>query len=165
MKLEQFNTADRDRAVASIRPCMDIQRWIDGVVDARPYAGSDALLEQARTVAQPLHKEEIDAALAHHPRIGERAAGGGTEASMSASEQAGLGNSSAELEQALVQGNSDYEKKFDRVFLIRAAGRNRADILSELRRRMDNDEAQELAIIADQLRQIAILRLENVIGS
>lgn len=165
MNLEQFNSADRAAAICAVRPCMDIQRWIEGVVDTRPYASAEALLQQARNVAEPLQTAEIDAALAHHPRIGERATGDNAEAHMSVAEQAGLGDSSAELEQALEQGNRDYEQKFDRVFLIRAAGRDRAEILSELRRRMDNDEAQELAVIADQLRQIAVLRLENIISS
>src|SRR5690625_965733 len=101
MKLEQFNTASRADAIAAVRPCMDIARWIADIVDARPYASVAALLAQGETAANPLQPAEIDAALAHHPRIGERAQGDGAEASMSAAEQAGLGDSSAELEQAL----------------------------------------------------------------
>ena len=163
MNLEQFNRANRDDAMAAIRPCMDIERWIAGVVDGRPYAGANALLEQARTAANPLQPAEIDAALAHHPRIGERAAGNGAEASMSSAEQAGLGDSSTELEQALAQGNRDYEARFDRVFLIRAAGRDRQEVLAELRRRMGNDNATELQEVGAQLREIALLRLQEVV--
>lgn len=163
MNLDQFNTASRAEAVASIRACLDIDRWLEAIVDARPYPDAAALLARARTVANPLQAEEIDAALAHHPRIGERAAGNNAEARLSAAEQAGLGDSSAELEQALAQGNRDYEAKFNRVFLIRAAGRDRAEILAELQRRMLHDEAQELPVIGAQLREIALLRLESAI--
>ncbi|HEV7949033.1 MAG TPA: 2-oxo-4-hydroxy-4-carboxy-5-ureidoimidazoline decarboxylase, partial [Glaciihabitans sp.] len=52
-----------------------------------------------------------------------------------------------------------YEARFGRVFLIRAAGRSRAEILSELTRRLELDDETELAIVGEQLRDIALLRL------
>lgn len=165
MTLEDFNTAERDQAMAAVRPCLDIPRWVEAVVDERPYADTAALLAQARAAAEPFDQREIDGALAHHPRIGERASGSGAEARMSAAEQASLGDSSAALEQALAAGNADYERRFDRVFLIRAAGRSRSEILAELERRMAHTEDQELVVIGDQLREIAVLRLEGVINS
>jgi 2-oxo-4-hydroxy-4-carboxy-5-ureidoimidazoline decarboxylase len=65
----------------------------------------------------------------------------------------------------LAAGNADYERRFDRVFLIRAAGRSRIEILSELERRLAHSDEQELPIVADELRQIALLRLQGVIES
>lgn len=165
MTLEEFNTADRAAAVAAIRPCLDIPRWIDEIVDRRPYPDTASLIEQARLAADPFTPTEIDGALIHHPRIGERAAGSGAEARLSAAEQANLGATSTELESALAAGNADYERRFDRVFLIRAAGRSRQEILSELERRMAHTETEELAVIADELREIARLRLEGMINS
>lgn len=164
MTLEDFNTAERAQAIEAVRPCLDIPRWVQAVVDGRPYANASAVLDQARVAADPFAQSEIDGALAHHPRIGERSRGSGAEARMSAAEQASLGDSSAELEQALTAGNADYERRFDRVFLIRAAGRSRSEILAELERRMENTEDQELSVIGEQLREIAVLRLEGVIN-
>ena len=165
MRIETFNDMPRDAALAAIRPCLDIARWIDAMVDARPYAGLDALLQRARIAAEPFTQPEIDGALAHHPRIGEHARGSGAEARFSAAEQAGLGASGQDIEQALRQGNLDYEEKSGRVFLIRAAGRDRAEILGELRRRMHNDTATELREIAGQLREIALGRLRAIFGT
>jgi 2-oxo-4-hydroxy-4-carboxy-5-ureidoimidazoline decarboxylase len=162
MHIESFNLVSRDDAVAAIKPCLDIARWIDAIVDARPYAGIDALLQHARSAAEPFTQAEIDGALAHHPRIGERARGSGMEARFSSAEQAGLGAASHAIEVALRQGNLDYESRFGRVFLIRAAGRDRAGILAELRRRMDNDAVTELREIGGQLREIALGRLRTV---
>ncbi|MGH8090003.1 MAG: 2-oxo-4-hydroxy-4-carboxy-5-ureidoimidazoline decarboxylase [Rudaea sp.] len=162
MHIETFNAASRDDAIAAIKPCLDIARWIDTIVDARPYADVDAVLRHARIAAEPFTQAEIDGALAHHPRIGERARGGGMEARFSSAEQAGLGVGSQAIEQALHQGNRDYENRFGRVFLIRAAGRDRAEILAELRRRMHNDTAAELGEIGGQLREIALGRLRAV---
>jgi 2-oxo-4-hydroxy-4-carboxy-5-ureidoimidazoline decarboxylase len=162
MRIKAFNAASRAEAVAAIKPCLDIARWIDAVVDARPYADIDALLQHAGSAAGPFGETEIDGALAHHPRIGERARGSGVEARFSSAEQAGLGAASHAIEDALRQGNFDYENRFGRVFLIRAAGRNRAEILAELRRRMRNDTATELREIGGQLREIALGRLRAV---
>ena len=164
MQISTFNDAPRDAAIAIVRPCLDIPRWIDAVVEARPYADIDAVLRHARNAAEPLTKAEIDGALAHHPRIGECASGSGAEARFSSAEQAGLGASSQDIERALQQGNLDYESKFHRVFLIRAAGRDRAEILAELRRRMDNDAQRELVVVAGQLREIALSRLRTILG-
>jgi len=68
---------------------------------------------------------------------------------------------SAELAAAIAAGNAAYERRFGRVFLIRAAGRTRAEILGELRRRLELDDAAELAIVGEQLREIALLRLRS----
>ncbi len=61
-------------------------------------------------------------------------------------------------------GNRAYEERFDRVFLIRAAGRDASEILSELERRLGNDDDTERDETLTQLRQIALLRLEQVVG-
>jgi 2-oxo-4-hydroxy-4-carboxy-5-ureidoimidazoline decarboxylase len=49
------------------------------------------------------------------------------------------------------------------VFLIRAAGRDAEEILAELERRLGNDDATERDETVEQLRQIALLRLEQVV--
>jgi 2-oxo-4-hydroxy-4-carboxy-5-ureidoimidazoline decarboxylase len=65
---------------------------------------------------------------------------------------------------ALASGNRAYEEKFGRVFLIRAAGRTAPEILAALNERLAHTAAQEDAIVAQQLREIALLRLEGVIS-
>jgi 2-oxo-4-hydroxy-4-carboxy-5-ureidoimidazoline decarboxylase len=60
---------------------------------------------------------------------------------------------------ALLEGNRAYEARFDRVFLVRAAGREPAELLAELHRRLGNDEATERAEVTEQLAQITELRL------
>ena len=64
----------------------------------------------------------------------------------------------------LAAGNRAYEERFDRVFIIRAAGRDAAEILEELRRRLDNSDEAERAETIDQLTQIALLRVREVLG-
>lgn len=164
MHLEQFNSASRTEAAAALRPCLDIPRWIEELVDARPYSGLAALLEAGRGAADPFSPAEIEAALAHHPRIGERAPGNSVEARLSQSEQAGLGEADAVVAQALADGNRAYEEKFGQVFLIRSAGRSREEILAALNTRLAHTPGEEQTIIGQQLREIAVLRLEGLMG-
>ena len=67
-----------------------------------------------------------------------------------------------ELAARLAAGNAAYEKRFGRIFLIRAAGRTRAEILAELERRMTLDDAEELRVVARQLGENADLRLATM---
>jgi len=164
MLLEQFNLAERGDAVTVLRPCIDVTRWCEDIVDRRPFDSVDALVAEAAKAADPFTTDEIESALAHHPRIGERAAGSSAEATMSRSEQAGVDPSDADVQQALREGNIAYEERFGRVFLIRAAGRSAEEILSSLRERLQHDPAEEERIIAGQLREIALLRLRGTIS-
>ncbi|WP_102193532.1 2-oxo-4-hydroxy-4-carboxy-5-ureidoimidazoline decarboxylase [Microbacterium aurantiacum] len=163
MLLDEFNRADRGDAIAVLRPCVDVTRWCEGIADRRPYATVDDLMIVAGEAADPFIAEEIEAALAHHPRIGERADGDSREAAMSRSEQTGVDPADSEVQQALREGNRRYEEQFGRVFLIRAAGRSAQEILSALRDRLQNDAVAEERVVAGQLREIALLRLKGTV--
>ena len=75
MRIDEFDGLDQEAARQAIRPALDVPRWVDEIVAARPLAGREALLETARSAAHPLTDDEVDQALAHHPRIGDRAQG------------------------------------------------------------------------------------------
>ena len=106
---------------------------------------------------------ELEAALAHHPRIGEQADGGSTEAALSRSEQASLAIDD-DVQRQLAEGNRAYEQRFGRVFLIRAAGRSSTEILDKLQTRLGNSPDTEDEVVADQLRQIALIRLAGLVS-
>ena len=134
---------------------LNAQRWAAEVAAQAPFDTLDQLLDAAHD-ATPLTTAEIDEAISHHPRIGEKPVGDSASAEMSRSEQ----GASVELADEIAAGNAAYEQRFGRVFIIRAAGRSRAEILSSLNERLALDDAAELAIVGEQLRDIALLRLE-----
>lgn len=134
--------------------CLSVPRWADDVLAGQPYADRQALLLAANSAARALTDDELDQALAGHPRIGER---GGAR---SQSEQSGVDPAAGDTAQRLAAGNAAYEQRFGRVFLIRAAGRDADEILAELDRRLHNDELTERAEVVDNLREIALLRLD-----
>jgi len=160
--LDDFNAMAPDEAAAVLRPCLDVTRWVDEVVAGRPYADTAALLEAARTAADPLRPDEVDAAMTHHPRIGESPSGSSAEEELSRGEQGGL-DLGGGVEARLARGNREYEARFDRVFLVRAAGRTSEEILAQLDTRLANDDATEQRVVGEQLREIAVLRLEGAV--
>ena len=161
--LAEFNAAPFARAQEMLRPCVDLPRWMSEISFARPFGTGAELLSFAELAAPDWTETEIDAALAHHPRIGERAAGTGREAKLSRGEQSGI-ELSGGLREQLEEANRRYEERFGRVFLIRAAGRSAEEILAVLNRRLENTAEDELAATAAALREIAILRLEGLLN-
>ena len=164
MQLAEFNAMTAGEAGDAVRPCVDIDAWVTGVVDGRPYAGRADLLDRADALARAWTPVEVEQALADHPRIGERHAGSGASARMSGSEQAGVDPHDAEVQRRLAEGNAAYEERFDRIYLVRAAGRSAEEILALLEERLTNDPETELAVTSGQLREIALLRLEGLVS-
>lgn len=159
----QFNHLDTDQAKAQLRRCLDVTRWVDEVSTGRPYADWADLEAAAQRSGARLNSKELEQALAGHPRIGEKVSTPQHDAEFSEREQSGVDPADAEVAQALANGNRAYEQRFDRVFLIRAAGRSADQILTELNRRLANDDDTERHEVVAQLTQIAVLRLKEAI--
>jgi 2-oxo-4-hydroxy-4-carboxy-5-ureidoimidazoline decarboxylase len=66
--------------------------------------------------------------------------------------------------EALAAGNRAYEGRFGQVFLLCATGLTSQQILANLEQRLRNDPATESAVVADELRRIALVRLEKAVG-
>ena len=160
MEVTRFNALPEGAAREAVAGCLGVPRWVDEVVGGRPYADVPAALDRGRDAARTLSDDELASALTRHPRIGERREAQDEEARMSRSEQAGVDPADAERLRA---ANLAYEQRFGRVFLVRAAGRSSAEILSELDRRLGNDDTTEREETVTALRDIALLRLEGVL--
>lgn len=163
MDLAAVNSAAPTTLAAALAACADVSRWVEALIVARPYASVDELLAYADATAQTWSDDEVDHALAQHPRIGERSQRPATEAAMSAREQSGVGTGT-DVAERLRAGNAAYEDRFDRVFLVRAAGRDADEILALLEQRLGNDDATERVVVKGQLREIALLRLRGMLG-
>ncbi len=161
MEVDDFNALPDDEARSLVSGCLGVQRWVDELVAGRPYADEAALTTQAHDSALDLGADELAAALSRHPRIGEQRDGDDAEARLSRSEQAGVATEDSD---PLRDSNAAYEARFGHVFLIRAAGRTSAEILAELERRLDNDDATERRETVTALREIALLRLKGLIA-
>jgi 2-oxo-4-hydroxy-4-carboxy-5-ureidoimidazoline decarboxylase len=163
-QLERFNTEPAERAEEMLRACNAAPSFAGRVAAGRPYPDADTLVARAEEVSRSLPWAEVAAALAAHPRIGDRVAGSSAEAAASRREQSGMDAADAELRTAMVEGNRAYEERFDQVFLIRAAGRSATEMLAELRRRLANSPSDERAEMTEQLAQITGLRVRGLLS-
>ncbi|MEV6279015.1 2-oxo-4-hydroxy-4-carboxy-5-ureidoimidazoline decarboxylase [Nocardia sp. NPDC051832] len=157
-----FNSTASEQLRPVLLACCDVPAWADAVLAGRPYADLDLLLEVADSAARTFTAEDVDRALAAHPRIGERANGSSVDAKWSRGEQSGVSQDLATAA-ALMAGNQAYEQRFGRVFLICATGLSAEQILAALQARLGNDDDTEAAVVAEELRKIAILRLRKAI--
>lgn len=163
MPTASFGVSERELREA-LPACLAVPRWVDEVAGGGPYATLDDLVDAAGLAATPLSADEVQQALGDHPRIGERHTGPAAAAALSAAEQASSASDDADLAEQLAQGNRSYEERFGRIFLIRAAGRSRPEILAELRRRLILDPDDEFKVVAAELRDIALRRIRQTFG-
>jgi 2-oxo-4-hydroxy-4-carboxy-5-ureidoimidazoline decarboxylase len=143
--------------------CCAAPGWARRVTNGRPYASLPDLLAAADAAWAARDPGDLDAAMAGHPRIGERRLSG-----WSAQEQAGVqagAGSDAETVTALADGNAAYEQRFGHVFLICATGRGPAEILAELNRRMPNDPGTEREVAAAEIGKINGMRLRKLVSA
>lgn len=148
---------------AALMSCLSVQRWVDDIMLHEPFGSPYELRRAAHQAAVPSGAEVLEA-LADHPRIGEAPAAESRAADFSRAEQVAPDADDPIMVAAIAEGNRRYEARFGRIFLIRASGRSRSEILAELNRRLALDDDEDLDIAGSELRDIALARLDVLIA-
>lgn len=156
--LAWLNALPADHAVEALLGCCAAPGWARRVAAGRPYETVDDLLAAADAAWAAREPGDLEAAMAGHPRIGERRLSGWSQR-----EQAGVGSDDQTVA-ALRDANAAYEDRFGHVFLICATGRVPGDILAELYRRMLNDPGTERAVAAGEIGKINAIRLRQLVA-
>ncbi|MFD0742818.1 2-oxo-4-hydroxy-4-carboxy-5-ureidoimidazoline decarboxylase [Phytohabitans flavus] len=159
--LADFNALPLAEAERELLACCAAPAWAKAVAGGRPYPDRMALKAAGDAAARGLTWADVLLALSAHPRIGERPAGDGREAAWSRREQAGADDPS--VASALVEANREYEERFGYVFLIFATGKSAPEMLAAARARLAHDEEAERPVVREELRKIALLRLERIV--
>lgn len=159
--LDAWNKADARSATEAMLACCGSHRWASEMVSLRPIVNIAALSESADRVWAAMGEVDWLEAFAAHPRIGERKAVDASERSSawSQQEQAGIGNAPRDVARELVEGNSAYEQRFGFTYIVCATGKSAEEMLTILRRRLNNDRMAELREAAEHQRQILQIRL------
>jgi 2-oxo-4-hydroxy-4-carboxy-5-ureidoimidazoline decarboxylase len=160
MDLVTFNALPSCRAVAELTSCCSSPSWAQRLARSRPFITVDELIRCADLVLAQLGEEELDAALAGHPRIGENPGH-----ASSRREQAGVATADAEVRTALVRANRDYEARFGHVYLVCADGRSGEELLRVLHERLGNDALTERGVLRDELAKINGVRLARLVSA
>jgi len=157
--LGAFNAAPPEAAERDVLGCCQARSFARLIADGRPYPDAVALHAAIDSAFEALAWDDIAEAMSGHPRIGER-----TASAASAAEQAGATAAGDDVRQALAAGNAAYEDRFGHVYLVCAAGRSGAELLTDLRARLGNTPAAERSVARQELRKITSLRMAKLLS-
>jgi OHCU decarboxylase len=162
--LARWNSLPSEEAVLEILPCCGSNSWARRMAALRPIEDEDTLLAASDKTWKSLAEADWMEAFAHHPRIGHSSVpsvASARSAKWSSEEQQRVGADEDNALAALAEGNRIYEQRFNRIFIVCAAGKSAQTIVDILQRRLWNDEQTELQESAEQQRQITSLRLKK----
>ncbi|MFW0784303.1 2-oxo-4-hydroxy-4-carboxy-5-ureidoimidazoline decarboxylase [Gordonia sp. CPCC 206044] len=152
--LESFNALSQTQAIHQLYECCSSSIWALRVAKARPFADTESFLSYADSILAELTDADLDAALAGHPRIGDR-----PDNPSSQREQSGVADAAPEVLAELRRLNAAYEEKFGHVYLVFANGRPAAELLGILEERIENEPETERRITRAELAKINRARL------
>jgi 2-oxo-4-hydroxy-4-carboxy-5-ureidoimidazoline decarboxylase len=139
------------------------------MVARRPLSNESALLAASNETWHNLTPADWMEAFRSHPRIGESRPDDSLSTQSrtvqsvewSAQEQRTVADSEAAVKIALAEANREYERRFNRIFIVCATGKSAPEILDILQQRLRNDTETELQETAEQQRQITEIRLRK----
>jgi len=162
--LARWNALQPDEAASEILSCCGSRAWAACLTGKRPFADEPTLFAAADECWQNLPEADWLEAFRSHPRIGEQHAEKKTtavSAAWSKSEQSQMSLADDAILHRMREGHRQYETRFGRIFIVCASGKQPAEMLNILERRLGNDPAQELQESAAQQQQIMQLRLRK----
>lgn len=166
MNLNELNELSNDDAFEAFQKCCGSTRWTRQMVDARPFASRDELMETADDIWWELDRDDWLEAFGAHPRIGDidtlREKYSSTR-SWSESEQQGVDSASEQTLQRLAEANDEYFEKFRYIFIVCASGKSAAQMLDILESRLPKDPGDELEIAAGEQAKITEIRLNKLL--
>jgi 2-oxo-4-hydroxy-4-carboxy-5-ureidoimidazoline decarboxylase len=161
----RLNAVTRDECAALLLRCCGSTRWVERVVERRPFGSLAELHAVAEAAWSGLEPSDYREAFAHHPRLGADPAqlrARFAAADWSTEEQSGVARADDATLEALQVGNVDYEARFGFVFLVCATGKSAREVLTLLEQRIGNEPDEELRVAAAEQAKITRLRLEKL---
>jgi 2-oxo-4-hydroxy-4-carboxy-5-ureidoimidazoline decarboxylase len=160
-----LNEMSREQARAALFECCGATRWVEGMIERRPFTSTPELMLAADTVWSALEAKDYLEAFTHHPEIGDVSAlreRFTRTAELSAGEQAGIAGTPEPTLIALRDGNRAYSRRFGFIFIVCASGKTADEMLDMLQERLQNEPDRELGIAAAEQAKITKLRLRKV---
>ena len=136
--------------------------WIaDEVFNLKPFKDSKDLVIKMMNIYENSNNEKIIKIFNLHPELAIEK----NLTSFSSKEQTGakLNDCSKEEFEEFEKLNTDYKKKYGFPFIIAVKGKNKDEILSNFRQRIQNDFEIEFNEAKYQVKKIASLRLEGIL--
>ncbi|MFS2135820.1 allantoate amidohydrolase [Duganella sp. Dugasp56] len=170
--LSELNSCDAATFIERLRGIYEHSPWIpERAAAQRPFVNITALKLGLQGVVSAASLDEQLGLIRAHPELAGKAAVAGQLTAESTSEQArsGLHLCSAEEFATLHRLNQDYNDKFGFPFILAVKGPDgqgltRRAIIATFTRRLKSQRADEIAECLRQIKRIAELRLNDLLG-
>lgn len=131
-----------------------------------PVASKETLLQQAGEQWNQCSHQDWLEAFAQHPQIGDITSlqhKFTATAHWTAGEQSGTADAGMEVLKQLAAANLLYEKKFGFIFIVCATGKSATEMLEILRKRLPNNQQEEIMHAAAEQEKITAIRLQKLL--
>ena len=162
MTLDELNRMDEPAFTTTLGGIYEHSPWVAaGVAAGRPYASVDALATAMASVVASAGEARQLALIRAHPELAGKAMVKKELTADSTGEQAGAGLTSCSPAEfaRLTELNDRYNARFGFPFILAVKGFDRAGVIAEFARRVEQDRAAEFAESLRQVDRIAQLRL------
>jgi 2-oxo-4-hydroxy-4-carboxy-5-ureidoimidazoline decarboxylase len=161
-----LNALPPSEARSVLQRCCGAARWVEAMLQRRPFPSPAALLNEADVVWRQLTAVDFLEAFSHHPEIGasldELRRKFAATAELSLGEQAGALSASEATLSALRSQNQAYRARFGYSFIVCATDKTASEMLHLLQGRLGNAPEVELGVAAAEQAKITRLRLEKL---
>jgi len=172
MTLSELNSCDTATFTDYLRGIYEHSPWIpERAAARRPFINATALKLALQSVVGAASLDEQLGLIRAHPELAGKAAVAGQLTAESTSEQAksGLHLCSAEEFAVLHKLNADYNAKFGFPFILAVKGPDgqgltRRAVIATFTRRLKNQRADEITECLRQIKRIAEIRLNDLLG-
>lgn len=164
--LDRLNQMPKADALQALGRCCGSRTWVEQMEAKRPFENRIALMRLSDDTFGTLARDDWLEAFAQHPRIGDLSGiDRSEEAEWSAGEQSSALDAPAELLNELAELNDEYERQFGYTYIVCATGLEIADMIADVKRRLEYPPHVELSIAGDHQRRITEIRLEKLLDS
>ena len=133
----------------------------------RPYKNKKHMINSFLLIFDSLNKNKKIQIINNHPDLGDKIKinQGLTKLSQKEQTLAGLKDCTEEEFKLFNQLNTSFKLKFNIPFIYAVRGKNKDDIINEFQVRLNNSDINsEIDISIEQVKRIALLRLEELIN-
>ena len=160
--IKKINSLDKSEFLSIFGNVFEKSKWIsEKVFDKKPFKNLESFVSEIIGIYENSDNKTILEILNLHPELAvEKKLTANSEVEQS---KANLKQCTPEEFNQFKKLNIEYKKKFNFPFIIAVKGKNKNQILNYFRERIKNSKEEEFIEAKEQVKKIAIFRLEEII--
>ena len=159
--IKKINSLDKSEFLSIFGNVFEKSKWIsEKAFDKKPFESLESFFSKIIEIYENSDNQTILEILNLHPELAvEKKLTANSEAEQS---KANLKECTPEEFSEFKKLNIEYKKKFNFPFIIAVKGKNKNEILSYFKKRINNSIDEEFFEAKKQVKKIAIFRLEEI---